>query len=154
MPEGGALLRLAAFDADDLTVVSAQLQDAVLKVGDIEYLRRQQKLAMIVNRFDWENAEERRRGPYRRRLAGVQFTRVGSVRSHNILRKSKDGVLMLLAITFEPSDSPPAGDIVLSFAGGGVLRLGVECIEIKVEDLGPEWETLRKPAHEDAGTGS
>jgi Protein of unknown function (DUF2948) len=151
MPDGGALLKLAAFDADDLTVISAQLQDAVLKVGDIEHLRRQQKLVMIVKRFDWESAEERRSANFRRRLAGIQFTRVRSVRSRNIRQDSKDGVLLLLAVNFEPAENP-AGDIVLTFAGGGVMRLAVECIEIKVEDLGPEWETFRKPAHDEAGT--
>ena len=151
MPDGSALLKLAAFDVDDLTVISAQLQDAVLKVGDIEYLRRQQKLVMIVKRFDWESAEERRAASYRRRLAGVQFTRVRSVLSRNIQQESKDGVLMLLAVGFEPGESP-AGNIVLTFAGGGVMRLEVECIEAKVEDLGPEWETLHKPVHDEAGT--
>ena len=152
MPDGGTLLKLAAFDADDLTVISAHLQDSVLMVRDIEYLRRQQKLVMIVKRFDWESAEERRPASYRRRLAGVQFTRVRSVRSRNVRQDSKDGVLMLLAVSFEPGENP-AGDIVLTFAGGGVMRLAVECIEIKVEDLGPEWETFRKPAHDEVGTG-
>jgi hypothetical protein len=151
MPDGGTLLKLAAFDADDLTVISAQLQDAVLKVGDIDYLRRQQKLVMVVKRFDWESAEELRPA-YRRRLAGVQFARVRSVRCRNIQQGSKDGVLMLLAIGFEPGESP-AGAIVLTFAGGGIMRLEVECIEAKVEDLGPEWETQRKPAHDEAETG-
>jgi hypothetical protein len=151
MPDGGTFLKLAALDADDLTVISAQLQDAVLKVGDIDYLRRQQKLVMIVKRFDWENAEEMRPA-YRRRLAGVQIARVQSVRCRNIQQGSKDGVLMLLAIGFEPGESP-AGTIILTFAGGGVMRLEVECIEAKVEDLGPEWETLRKPAHDEAEMG-
>jgi hypothetical protein len=151
MADGSALLKLAALDAEDLTVVSAQLQDAILKVGDIDYLRRQQKLVMIVNRFDWESAEEGR-APYRRCLAGVQFTRVRSVKSHRIMRESKDGVLELLAITFEPKDDP-AGDIMLTFAGGGTIRLSVECIEVEVKDLGPEWVTPRRPAHDDTEAG-
>jgi hypothetical protein len=151
MPDGDTLLKLAAFDADDLTVISAHLQDSVLAVRDIEYLRRQQKLVMIVKRFDWESAEERR-ATYKRRLAGVQFTRVQSVRCRNIQQDSKDGVLMLLAVGFEPGDNP-AGAIVLTFAGGGIMRLEVECIEAIVEDLGPEWETPRKPVHDEGEMG-
>jgi hypothetical protein len=151
MPDGDTLLKLAAFDADDLTVISAHLQDSVLAVRDIEYLRRQQKLVMIVKRFDWESAEERR-ATYKRRLAGVQFARVRSVRCRNIQQDSKDGVLMLLAVGFEPGDNP-AGAIVLTFAGGGIMRLEVECIEAIVEDLGPEWETPRKPVHDEGETG-
>ena len=151
MPDGDTLLKLAAFDADDLTVISAQLQDAVLTVGDIEHLRRQQKLVLIVKRFDWEHAEEGRQA-YRRRLTGVQFARVRSVRCRNIQQDSKDGVLMLLAVGFEAGETP-AGAIVLTFAGGGVMKLEVECIEAKVEDLGPEWETPRKPVHDNAEIG-
>ena len=151
MPDGDTLLKLAAFDADDLTVISAHLQDAVLTVGDIEFLQRQQKLVMIVKRFDWQSAEERRPA-YRRRLAGVQFARVQSVRCRNIQQESKNGVLMLLAVGFEPGKSP-AGTIVLTFAGGGIMRLEVECIEAIVEDLGPEWETTRKPVHDEGEMG-
>jgi hypothetical protein len=151
MPDGDTLLKLAAFDADDLTVISAHLQDSVLTVRDIEYLRRQQKLVMIVKRFDWESAEERR-ATYKRRLAGVQFARVQSVRCRNIQQGSKDGVLMLLTVGFEPGENP-AGAIVLTFAGGGIMRLEVECIEVVVEDLGPEWETPRKPVHDEGEMG-
>jgi len=151
MPDGDTLLKLAAFDADDVTVISAHLQDSVLTVRDIEYLQRQQKLVMIVKRFDWESAEERR-ATYKRRLAGVQFAHVRSVRCRNIQQDSKDGVLMLLAVGFEPGDNP-AGAIVLTFAGGGIMRLEVECIEVVVEDLGPEWETPRKPVHDEGEMG-
>jgi hypothetical protein len=151
MPDGDTLLKLAAFDADDLTVISAHLQDSVLMVRDIEYLRRQQKLVMIVKRFDWESAEESR-ASYKRRLAGVQFTRVQSVRCRSIQQDSKDGVLMLLTVGFEPGENP-AGAIVLTFAGGGIMRLEVECIEAEVEDLGPEWETPRKPVHDEGEMG-
>ena len=79
-------------------------------------MRRQQKLVLIVKRFDWEHAEEGRQA-YRRRLTGVQFARVRSVRCRNIQQDSKDGVLMLLAVGL--SRRNPAGAIVLTFAGGG-----------------------------------
>lgn len=147
MSDSTTHLKLAAFDADDLEVISAQLQDAVLTVGEIKYLPRQHKLALVANRFDWEEAEQKNSAPFRRRLCGVQFTRVKSVRSRKIRRDDKDAVLMLLAIGFQAGD-PPAGEIVLTFAGGGELRLDVECIEAKLEDLGPQWETAAKPDHD------
>lgn len=46
-------LKLIALDAEDLAVVSAHLQDAVLKVADMAYLPREKRFAMLVNRFDW-----------------------------------------------------------------------------------------------------
>ncbi|MNL66865.1 hypothetical protein D3C87_1913940 [compost metagenome] len=59
---------------------------------------------------------------------------------------SAEGVLELLAITFQPIDGP-AGIIELSFAGGGTVRLGVECLEARLSDLGAAWAASAKPAH-------
>jgi len=145
-------LKLVAMDADDLQIISAQMQDAVLKVGDIAYLPRQQKVSIIAKRFDWEDAQMRNEPPYRRRLSALQFARVKSLKARKINQDSKDAVLMLLSIGFEARDAP-AGDVVLTFAGGGDLSLEVECIEARLEDLGPEWETAAKPAHDMTGTG-
>ena len=149
MGEAQDLLKLAALDTDDLQIISMQMQDAVLKVANIRYLPRQQKVALVANRFDWDHAEGRPAAPYRRRLAGLQFTGVKSIKSRKIRQNDRDVVLELLTIGFEPRQ-PPGGDIVLSFAGGGDLRLEVECIEAQLEDLGPEWETAAKPIHDTA----
>jgi hypothetical protein len=152
MVEAHNLLKLAAFDTDDLQIISLQMQDAILKVGNIKYLPRQQKVALVANRFDWDYAERQAGAPYRRRLSGLQFTRVTSLKSRRIRQDDRDAVLMLLSIGFEPRD-PPGGDIVLCFAGGGDLRLEVECIEAQLQDLGPEWKTLAKPAHKTVDAG-
>jgi hypothetical protein len=140
------LLKLAAFDTDDLQIISLQMQDAILKVGNIKYLPRQQKVALVASRFDWAHAERRAGAPYRRRLSGLQFTRVTSLKSRKVRQDDRDALLMLLSISFEPRD-PPGGDIVLHLAGGGDLRLEVECIEAQLQDLGPEWQTRAKPLH-------
>jgi len=147
MAEAEDLLKLAALDTDDLQIISTQMQDAVLKVGNIQYLPRQQKVVLVANRFDWTHAAKRSAAPYRRRLTGLQFTRVRSLKSRRIRQDDKNAVLMLLSITFEARELP-SGDIVLCFARGGDLRLGVECIEAQLEDLGPEWETASKPVHD------
>ncbi|HEY7749196.1 MAG TPA: DUF2948 family protein [Aestuariivirgaceae bacterium] len=141
-----AFLKLAAFDADDLQVISAQMQDAVIKVGDMTYLPRQRKLALVANRFDWDDSQGKRSGPYLRRLTGLQFARVQGVRSRRIRREQSDAVLELLSIDFE-AGNPPGGTVVLRFAGGGDLSLDVECIEAMLEDLGPQWVTSTRPAH-------
>lgn len=152
MAEAHKLLKLAAFDTDDLEILSLQMQDAILKVGSIKYFPRQQKVALVANRFDWDHAETRAGAPYRRRLSGLQFTRVTSFKSRRIRQDDRDAVLMLLSINFEPRD-PPGGDIVLCFAGGGDLRLEVECIEAQLQDLGLEWKTLAKPVHKTIDAG-
>ena len=146
MPDGDSLLRIAAFDARDLEIISAQMQDAILTVGDVRYLPRRNKLVLTAKRFDWQAAEEKNRGPYRRRLTGLSFARVLDVKAHNIRQEAGEAVLSLLSVSFE-ADEAPSGAILLTFSGGGLLRLAVECIEASLEDLGPQWETVPKPAH-------
>jgi len=117
-------LKLIALDADDLAVISAHLQDAVLKVADMAFLPREKRFAAIANRFDWidaiENDGAREKGYARRRVA----------------------------LRFEPGD-PPQGQVTLEFAGGGAIRLNVECIEAELRDLGPVWQARSKPKHPD-----
>ena len=143
------LLRIAAIDGEDLAVVSAHVQDAVLKVGDMAYLPREQRFALAMNRFIWEKAEGRRQQTYERRRAALTFDRVTSVQVNRIDRGRVDAVLELLAVEFSaaaPED--PSGTITLVFAGGGAVRLAVEVIEVRLADLGAAWATEAKPDHE------
>ena len=114
MPE----LNLIAFDADDLAVISAHLQDAVLKVGDIAYLPRERRFAAVGNRFDWTEALKagnRRPPEYMRRQAALRFERVLAAKLQGIDLSRKSAILSLLAISFEPGAAPenPGGQVVL-----------------------------------------
>lgn len=142
-------LKLAALDADDLAVISAHMQDAVVLVGDMKFVPNRNQFAIVANRFDWEQAQNGREKDeaYRRRRTGLHFNRVVSARANGINQKREDGVLELLTITFEEGEAP-SGDIVLSFAAGGTLRLNVECIEVQLSDLGASWTTQNKPEHD------
>jgi hypothetical protein len=135
-------LKLAVLDADDLAVVSAHLQDAVVKVRDIAYLPEERRFAMVVRRFDWEA----RPAEPRRRLTGLHFERVLDVQTRGIDRSRPDETLNLLAITFEETDAP-SGTAELVFAGGGTVRLSVECLEGAMKDMGPIWGSAHRPAH-------
>ena len=140
-------LRLIALDEDDLAVISAHLQDAVLRIADMTFLPREKRFAFVANRFDWEGAAEgARRKSFERRRTGVHFERVSRVRTKNIRLGAKDAVVELLAVTFAVADAP-AGQISLVFAGGGVVELEVECIEAQMSDLGGAWGTQVKPQH-------
>jgi hypothetical protein len=74
---------------------------------------------------------------------------VFSVKYSHLRLDNRDGVLSLLAILFHPGGEAPGGVIELTFSGGGILRAEIECIEVALDDLGPSWETPRKPAHGD-----
>jgi hypothetical protein len=146
------LLRLAAIDAEDLAVVSAHVQDAVLKVGDMTYLPREHRFVVAMNRFIWEEAEGKRRD-YERRRAALTFDRVTAAKVSRIDRSRPDAVLELLAVNFEATGGPddPGGTVTLVFAGGGAVQLTVEVIEVRLADLGAAWATAAKPAHDLAG---
>jgi hypothetical protein len=136
-------LKLLAEDADDLEVISAALQDAVTRIGDIRYERRGRRLTIAFNRFRWE--AESPRGE--RVMAGLQLGGVELVRARNLRREARDAVLELLALTFEPGDAP-GGRVIFAFADGGDLACQVECIDVALADLSAPWPAPHTPGHE------
>ncbi|QTL06316.1 DUF2948 family protein [Aquabacter sp. L1I39] len=138
-------LKLLALDMEDLAVISAHLQDAVVKVKDMGYLPSSQRFALLLNRFDWDSKETASQNV--RRRAGLHFERVSAAKVRGLDLKNGEAVLNLLAITFLPEDEP-SGTIALTFSGGTEIRLSVECIEARLGDLGPAWGCSKAPAHE------
>jgi Protein of unknown function (DUF2948) len=137
-------LRLLAEDEDDLAVISAALQDAVAKVGDIEWDAKGRRFTLGLNRYLWETPG----GLLGNRIrAGLQFGSVLSVKSRNLRREASDAVVELLAVSFEPGEAP-GGAIRLAFAGGGDLELTVECVDAALADISAPWPTPSTPAHE------
>jgi hypothetical protein len=137
------MLKLSALDPADLEIISAHMQDAVVTIGDIRYLKQERKFALIANRFLWQTEKP----PFERRRTGLSFDRVLEAKSQRIRQGADDAVLALLAISFI-ADAEPSGTIVLTFSGGGQINLKVECIEARLEDLGPAWETPNLPSHD------
>lgn len=136
-------LKLIALDAEDLAVISAHVQDAVVRAADLSWRASERRFALALRRFDWEAPA---REP-RRRLAGLHFERVTAVAFRGVNPRQRGAVMNLLAVTFEVSD-PPSGAVTLVFSGGGAVRLEVECIEVQLKDLGPAWEASRRPFHQ------
>lgn len=136
-----APLNLLAEDQDDLGVISAALQDAVAKVGDIAYEPKGRRLTIAFNRYRWEA------GTRQRVRSALQVGGVLNLRQRKIRRERRDAVVELLAIGFEPGEAP-GGVLTLTFAGGGDLRADVECIDAVLADVSEPWPTPRAPAHE------
>jgi hypothetical protein len=139
-------LKLLALDDADLAIVSTHMQDAVFKVGDLQYWPSNKQFAVAANRFVWENTVAGD-NPLERRRAALVFKQVKSVRSIGFDRKADDNVLSLLAVTFEKDGDGPDGAIELVLAGGGSILLDVDCIEVQLADTGGAWETKLKPRH-------
>src|SRR6188508_1338388 len=110
------LLKLIALDGDDMEVVSAHLQDALIKAADIHWRPTESRVVVGLNRFDWEAAT----GPapeFRRRRAALRFDRVLSCKCRNCDAAGHGVVLNLLAVSFSEND-PPGGVVTLTFSGG------------------------------------
>lgn len=139
-------LKLVALDEQDLNVVSAHVQDAVLKIGDLEYSAVAKHFMLTMNRFAWETRSGFFKPRYQRRKSVLDFNRVLAVKSIGIPREKPDEVLSLLTIRFHAKGSP-AGTIELDFSGGGTIALEVECIEARLADLAGAWEASSRPIH-------
>lgn len=134
-------LRLLAEDADDLHIISAALQDAILRPVDIVWERSARRVTLALSRFCWECGGTRVR-------SAMQFGDVISVKSRRLPR-GPEHALELLAMDFEPGE-PPGGRVTLMFAGGGDLRIEVECLDAVLTDLSERWPARVAPTHLDA----
>ncbi|MBU0584828.1 MAG: DUF2948 family protein [Alphaproteobacteria bacterium] len=141
-------LKLVALDEEDLKIVSAHVQDGVLKVGDLEFLPASKLFVLPMYRFAWEAAPTSRKAQPERRNSVLHFSRVLSVKLSGIARDKPEDVLSLLAVLFTAGDEP-AGTVDLVFSGGAAIRLKVECIEARLADLGGAWEAESRPEHAD-----
>jgi len=133
-------LRLLAEDAYDLQIISAALQDAILRPVDIVWEKSARTLTIAFSRFCWECGETRV-------MCAMQFGDVLAVKSRRLSR-SPDASLELLALDFIPTDSP-GGKVIMMFAGGGDLRIDVECLDAVVTDISERWPARVAPTHLD-----
>ncbi len=144
-------LKLVALDRDDIEVVSAHVQDALVRVGDILWQPREHRFVMALNRFDWMAAAEAKSGQgrkphYRRCRTALRFERVLACKCRGLDQSDKEARLNLLAVEFTEREAP-AGAVTMTFSGGGVLRLEVECLEAELADLGEVFAADGCPNH-------
>ncbi len=139
-------LKLIALDDQDLGIVSAHVQDAVLKVSDLEYLPSAKRFVLTMNRFVWEAKSGLFRQHNERRKSVLHFDRVLGAKTSGIPRDKPAEVLSLLAVSFI-AISKPAGIVELVFSGGGTIMLDVECVEARLADVGGSWEASSRPVH-------
>jgi len=152
-------LKLVALDKDDIEIVSAHVQDALVKVADILWQPREHRFVVALDRFDWMNAADARgaKNPddaapdYRRCRTALRFERVNACKCRDLDPLDRNAVLNLLAVEFAERD-PPAGTVTLTFSGGAAIRLEVECLEAELVDLGEVFSAVLCPDHFAADT--
>ncbi|HJU16222.1 MAG TPA: DUF2948 family protein [Stellaceae bacterium] len=142
-------LRLRAEDADDLAVISACLQDALVPVGDIVYMPQEQSFLFVANRFRWEDGPQMEGEPgHVRTLCAVAFDAVEAVLYRGFRREERERILVLLAMRPEPLRAEGGGAVRLDFSGGATIRLETGRIRCRVRDVGLPWPTSWRPAHD------
>ena len=147
-------LKLLAEDSDDLAVVSAYVQDAIVPIADIAYLSGDRQFVMVLNRFMWEAGDANGARPdgnsgsdgqdgtvYLRTHSGLQFENVMSVQTREIDLKARGTLLSLLAVR------EVDGGIELDFSGSATIRLAVSSIRCRLTDFGEPWPTSQLPTH-------
>ena len=143
-------LRLTAETADDLGVVSALVQDAVARAAEVAWMPRRRRLAMLLNRFRWEDraAAEREGRPYERVRSCLLFDNVLAARRRGIDQREAQAPLSVLRVDFapEPRDGAAGGVVTISLAGGGEIALDVECIEARLLDTSRPWQAQARGA--------
>jgi len=149
------LVRLAAEDEDDLQILSALLQDAIVFVGEMGFTPSTRRFALLAARFRWETPAHTKRGlfgrktvadePFERVRTGVHFDTVRKVRVTGIDQSETARVLELLAITAEEGEGGVT--ITLSFADGASVALDAEVIDAHLSDRSEIWRTPAKPEH-------
>ncbi|TVS01426.1 MAG: DUF2948 family protein [Rhodobacteraceae bacterium] len=139
-------LRLQALDAEDLKIISALVQDAILPASEMRYERKRRSFAMLINRFRWE--EQRSRTAERVRSL-MLIDDVLAVASQGVPRGDPDLVLSVLALEFEPGEDG-TGAVSIILAGDGEIRIEVECLSVMLRDVTRPYRAIsgQSPRHD------
>jgi len=150
--EGSARpLKLRADDVEDLQIVSALAQDAILPASEMTWDKKRRRFACLINRFRWEAAQlGEQRGLHQERVQAVlAVDDVIAVRRQGPAPEvSQDIVLSLLMLSFQPAGDG-TGRVVLTFAGHAAVEVEVETVNITLQDVTCTYEahSQRTPEH-------
>ena len=138
--------KLIGKNQEDLKIISAYLQDSILIIKDIVFLKKNRTFVMIVNRFMWEDFEKGVFKQSKRIRCAVKFEEVIKVESKNINQKNRNKPLECLAIKCS-SFIDETYKIKIFFAGDSIITIISEVIEVALHDLGKPWRVKHVPAH-------
>ena len=140
-------LKLSATSVEDLSVISAHLQDSIVSTQDIANLKKNKIFLIQLNRFMWEDVEKGVFRKNKRTRTVLKFDNIISVSSKNINIKNNEKFLDFL--TIESILLPDRNyEIKLIFSGDSVIKIKTEVIDVTLDDQGLPWETKTKPKHD------
>ena len=140
-------LKLLATSDEDLRIVAAHLQDAIVSIQDIANLKKNRIFLIQLNRFMWEDVEKGVFRKTKRIRTILKFDNVISVFSKNIDSKKNKNFLDFL--TIESNLLPDKSyEIKLIFSGNSVIKINAEVIDVTLDDQGAPWESKTQPKHD------
>tara|TARA_B100001179_G_scaffold227610_1_gene210428 strand:- start:316 stop:765 length:450 start_codon:yes stop_codon:yes gene_type:complete len=140
-------LKLIGKNQEDLKVISAYLQDSVVTVKDMVFLKNNRIFVMIVNRFMWEDVEGGVFRQNKRIRCAIKFEEIFKIRSKNINQKRTSKILECLAINSN-LNIDEIYKIKIFFSGGSAITLFAEAIDVAMHDLGKPWNVKHIPRHD------
>ncbi len=150
-------LKLRAEDQEDLRVIAACLQDALIPLSDIHYVDSERRLILVANRFRWENCPDLPEAPshsqdgidcsnYERVNCGILFDNISAVRRRGLDQRDRGRILELLTMNVETGENGRMA-VTMLFAGGAAIRLEGADIKCRISDIGEPWPTQFRPNH-------
>ena len=139
-------LKLIGKKLEDIKVISAYLQDSIVTLKNIAFLKKNRIFVMILHRFMWEDVEKGLFRKNKRIKCVVKFEEVIKVKSQNINQKNKNRSLELLAIKCTKSIDVDC-NIKVFFSGGSLITIIAENIDIILNDFGKSWNAKHTPMH-------
>jgi hypothetical protein len=148
-------IRVMAKDAEDLAVVASCLQDALVPLSEMRFLKGENRFVMLVNRFRWEQGDTLKgtgggdasfadaAAGNQRINSGLCVDGVTAVRSRGIDREKPAKFLSLMTLALDGRNT-----LNLVFSGGGVIQLEIESPSVFLQDFGEAWPTQWRPDHD------
>ena len=139
-------LKLIVKNQEDFKVISAYSQDSIVAVKDMIFLEKNKIFVMIINRFIWEDIGKETYKQNKRIRCAIKFEGILKVKSKKINQKNRNKRLECLAIKCNEILSKNY-EINFFFAGGSIITLISESIEVVMNDLGAFWNVKYIPKH-------
>jgi hypothetical protein len=165
--------RVRAESLEDLEIISAMLQDAIVPISEIAWRRMDNRFVMITQRFRWEKAvrdgaaddgpdalgdaprpsaadDGGNDGENSEPAPTDWFERITcALRFENVTAVRANGIdlanrgQMLELLSLHLGD----GGLDLAFADGKTIRLSISSLSCHAEDIGQPWPTTLRPEH-------
>ena len=139
-------LKLIGKNKEDLKVISAYSQDSIVAVKDMIFLEKNKIFVMIINRFMWEDIKKGTQKQSKRIRCAIKFEGILKVKSKKVNQKNRNKRLECLAINCNEILSKNY-EINFFFAGGGMISLISESIEVVMNVRGESFNVKYIPKH-------